>query len=193
VPASWSSIPLPGTKIRLGFGLAAALAVTAGLTGAAVVGGRADGETVTALAMGAGVIASVLVHEGAHAFAARSLGYRVEWILLGLLAGTTSYSGRDDRPLDRAAIAMAGPAANAAAVLVLPAAWASGTAGLSDAMFALLSLNALSVVVNLAPVPGSDGWQVAARLFEHWGREPAPAPVPVPASAGQDEDGAGLS
>jgi Zn-dependent protease len=191
VPASWSSIPLPGTKLRLGFGLAAALAVTAGLTGAAVAAGRADGETVTALAMGGGVIASVLVHEGAHALAARSLGYRVEWILLGLLAGTTSYSGSDDRPLDRAAIAMAGPAANAGAVLVLLAAWASGAAGLSDAMFALLSFNALSVVVNLTPVPGSDGWQVAAWLFEHWARAPAPAPAPAP--VGPDEDGAGLS
>jgi Zn-dependent protease len=190
VPASWSSIPLPGTKIRLGFGLAVALAVTAGVTGAAVVAGRADGQTVTALAMGGGVIASVLVHEGAHALAARSLGYRVEWILLGLLAGTTSYSGRDDRPLDRAAIAMAGPAASAVAVLVLLAVWASG-AGLSDAMFALLSFNALSVVVNLVPVPGSDGWQVGAWLVEHWAR--ARVPVPAPAPVGSDEDGAGLS
>ena len=161
VPAPGVSIPVPGTKVRLGVGLAALVAFVAGWTAGAVLLGRADGETVTGLATGAGIVASVLVHEGAHALAARSLGYRVEWILLGLLAGTTSYSGRDDRPLDRAAIAMAGPALSAVAVLALLAAWAAGDAALTDALFGLLTFNALTVVVNLVPVPGSDGWQVA--------------------------------
>jgi hypothetical protein len=126
VPASWLSIPVPGTKVRLGVGLAVVVAFVTGWTAGAVMLDRADGTTVTGLATGAGIVASVLVHEGAHALAARGLGYRVEWILLGLLGGTTSYSGRDDRPLDRAAIAMAGPAVSAVTVLALLAAWLVG-------------------------------------------------------------------
>jgi Zn-dependent protease len=164
------SVPLPGTKVRFGLGLAALVAVVTGWTAAAVLLGRADGETMTGLASGVGIVASGLVHEIAHALAARSLGYRVDWIVLGLLAGTTSYSGRDDRPLDRAAIAMAGPAASAATVLVLLAVWAAGDADLTGAMFGLLTFNALTVVVNLVPVPGSDGSQVVAWLAR--GRTP---------------------
>jgi Zn-dependent protease len=166
VPASGLSIPLPGTKVRVGVGLAAVVAFVTGWTAGAVMLGRADGANVTALATGAGIVASVLVHEGAHALAARSLGYRVEWILLGLVAGTTSYSGRDDRPLDRAAIAMAGPAVSAVALLALLVAWAAGDADQTEALFVLLTFNALTVVVNLVPVPGSDGWQVAAGLVQ---------------------------
>ena len=48
-------------------------------------------------------------------WAAHNLGYRVEWVVLGGLAGVTAYFGRDDRPLERAAVALAGPAASAAA------------------------------------------------------------------------------
>lgn len=147
--------------------MAATVAFATGWTVAVVAAGRADSETVTALATSAGIIASVLLHEGTHALAARSLGYRVEWVQLGLVAGSTSYSGRDDRPLDRSAIAMAGPAASAAAVLVLLAAWWPGAADPNEAVFALLSFNALTAVVNLLPLPGSDGWQVAAGLIEH--------------------------
>ena len=181
VPASRLSIPLPGTKVRLGVGLAAIVALLTGWTAGAVMLGRADGATMTAFAAGAGIVASVLVHEGAHALTARALGYRVEWILLGLLAGTTSYSGRDDRPLDRAAIALAGPAVSAAAVLVLLAMWAAGgETDLTEALFGLLTFNVLTVVVNLVPVPGSDGWQVATWLVGSWTRSRRPGAAETP-------------
>ena len=63
------------------------------------------------------LVASMAVHEGAHAWAAHSLGYRVDWVVIGGLAGMTAFAGRDDRPLERAAVALAGPAASAALVL----------------------------------------------------------------------------
>jgi Zn-dependent protease len=139
-----------------------------GWTTAAILTGELEADTVATLATTGGILASVLVHEGAHALAARSLGYDVEWMVLGLVAGTTSYSGRDDRPLDRAAIALAGPAVSAVVVLLLFALWSARDAELQDATFALFAFNALTLVANLFPLPGSDGWHTTARLLEHW-------------------------
>jgi len=116
-----------------------------------------------------GVAASTLVHEGAHAWAAHNLGYRVEWVVLGGLAGVTAYFGRDDRPLDRAAVALAGPAASAGLVLVLAALRTTLTpATTATAVVELaIGLNALALVGNLLPVGGSDGAHLVRSLFEH--------------------------
>lgn len=115
------------------------------------------------------VVVSTLVHEGAHAWAAHSLGYRVEWVVFGGMVGLTAYFGRDDRPLERAAVALAGPAASAVLVLALVGARASmtpATTAMAVVELALL-LNVIGLVGNLLPVGGTDGANLLRGLGEH--------------------------
>jgi Zn-dependent protease len=147
------------TRLRLGVTLVAAL----GLVVAGTLTGGGDGAAALLAAM---LVGSVLVHEGAHALAARALGYRVEWIVLGIVDGRISYSGPADRPLDRAAIAMAGPAVSAAVALGLLGAWAGGVGGPGDVVFHAVVFNVLTFAVNLVPIAGSDGQMVVAGLIE---------------------------
>lgn len=164
-PPRWT-FPVLGTRLRVSAGMAALVA------GAVLVGLVASGSVELAwlpLWLVATVVVSTLVHEGAHAWAAHNLGYRVEWILLGGLAGTTAWSGRDDRPLDRAAVAMAGPAASAALVLVLLAARVvlddgTGVARLAEVTIAV---NAVALVANLLPVGRTDGRHLLDGLSGH--------------------------
>src|SRR5262249_25392446 len=108
--------------------------------------------------------------EGGHAAAAAVLGYRVEWVVLGGIAGITAYRGRDDRPLDRLAVALAGPAANAGAALIL--AWVAGllVGGAQDAVALAAVLNVVGLVVSLVPIRGSDGAAALQALRDYRGR-----------------------
>jgi hypothetical protein len=115
------------------------------------------------------VVVSTLVHEGAHAWAAHNLGYRVEWVVLGGMVGVTAYFGRDDRPLERAAVALAGPAASAGLVLALVGLRASMAprSTLMAVVELALVLNVVGLVGNLLPVGGTDGAHLLRGLFEH--------------------------
>jgi Zn-dependent protease len=114
------------------------------------------------------VVVSTLVHEGAHALAAHNLGYRVEWVVLGGLAGVTAYFGRDDRPLERAAVALAGPAASAALVLGLLGARALMGGGFAAAVVELgIAANAVAIVANLVPFGHTDGAHLLSGLADH--------------------------
>src|SRR5690606_16988914 len=126
------------------------------------------------LALVVGVGLSNLVHEAAHAWVASRLGYEVAWVVLGGLSGVTAYVGRDDRPLERAAVALAGPAASAALVLVFSGVRAAA-AGTTLAVVAevAVGLNALSLVSNLGPVGGTDGARLVLGLAEHCRRRRA--------------------
>jgi hypothetical protein len=164
-PPRWS-FPLLGPRLRVSVGMAAIVA------GATLVGVGAHGSTGLAwvpLALVTMVVVSTLIHEGAHAWAAHNLGYRVEWILVGGLTGTTAWSGRDDRPLDRAAVAMAGPAASALLVLLLLAARvvAGDAAGLTRIVDLTIVVNVVGLVANLLPVGRTDGHHLVAGLFGH--------------------------
>jgi Zn-dependent protease len=121
------------------------------------------------LAVVLGAAASTLVHEGAHAWAAHALGYRVDWVVVGGLVGVTAYQGRDDRPLERAAVALAGPAASAALVLALLAGQAVvDPIGLASVVAeAAIGLNALALAANLVPVAGTDGALLVRAVVEH--------------------------
>lgn len=116
-----------------------------------------------------GVALSTLVHEGAHAWVAHNLGYRVEWVVLGGIAGVTAYFGRDDRPLERAAVALAGPAASGVLVLVLVGVRTTmaPSTTLSSLVDAAIAVNALALVVNLLPVGGTDGAHLARGIVAH--------------------------
>lgn len=164
-PPRWT-FAVGGSRLRVSAGLLAWLTL-AGVTLAAGAGRLPVGGTPALLA--ACLLASMLVHEGAHAWAAHRLGYRVEWVVLGGLAGLTAYLGRDDRPLDRAAVALAGPAASAAAVVALATVRATVDpgSGWADALDLALLVNALGLVLNLVPVGGTDGARAVRGLRQH--------------------------
>ena len=154
-----------GPRVRISAGLVLWTALAAAL----VAQFPDDGAAVSVLAFMGALVGSMAVHEGAHAVAAHSLGYRVDWVVIGGFAGVTAYAGRDDRPLERAAVALAGPAASAALVLALfgvRATLAEETVAMALIEFVIV-LNTLAVVVNLVPVGRTDGALVIRGLFRH--------------------------
>jgi Peptidase M50B-like len=165
-PPRWT-FPVCGPRLRVSVGLVVSLAV---VTVALTVGPLGSPRPEQVLLGLVGVVAAMLIHEGGHAGAAVLLGYRVEWVVLGGIAGVTAYRGRDDRPLDRLAVALAGPAANALAALSL--AWVAGllVGGARDAVGLAAVLNAVGLVVNLVPLRGSDGAAAVQALRDHQAR-----------------------
>ena len=163
-PPGWT-FPLVTARVRVSAGMLAWMLAAV----AVVLWKPAEVVAWTPLLAVLSVVVSTLVHEGAHAWAAHNLGYRVEWVVLGGLVGVTAYFGRDDRPLERAAVALAGPAASAALVLALVAVRASMTPeSTAIAVVELaLALNAIGLVGNLLPVGGTDGAHLLRGLFEH--------------------------
>jgi hypothetical protein len=163
-PPRWT-FGVAGPRLRVSVGLVAWLALGAWLVDLAPgwLGQVGPGAFVV------GMLASMLVHEGAHAWAAHHLGYRGEWVVLGGLAGLTAYFGRDDRPLDRAAVALAGPAASAGLVLglVVLRATLPPQAEMTALVEMLLVFNVLGLVGNLLPIGGTDGASTVAGVTEH--------------------------
>jgi len=166
-PPRWT-FPLFGPRLRVSAGLAALSAVAVGVA-AWGPGGLVSWLPLVALVS---VALSTLVHEGAHAAAAHHLGYRVEWVVLGGLAGVTAYFGRHDRPLERAAVALAGPAASAALVLGLLAARGTmSTGGTATALVEMaIAANVVALVANLLPFGHTDGAHLLDGLAEHASR-----------------------
>lgn len=164
-PPRWT-FAVGGSRLRVSAGLLAWLTL-AGVTLAAGAGRLPVGGTPALLA--GCLLASMLLHEGAHAWAAHRLGYRVQWVVLGGLAGLTAYRARDDRPLDLAAVALAGPAASAVAVVALAAlrVTVDPGSGWADAVDLALLVNALGLVLNLVPVGGTDGARAVRGLRQH--------------------------
>lgn len=163
-PPRWT-FPLFTARLRVSVGLGAWVVAAVGV-------GVWDPPSVVPwlpLLILGGMVASTLVHEGAHALAAHNLGYRVEWVVLGGLAGLTAYFGRDDRPLDRAAVALAGPAASALLVLLLVGlrATLAPMSSTTDLVELAIAVNALALVGNLLPLRGSDGAHLVRSLAEH--------------------------
>jgi len=120
--------------------------------------------------------AGVLVHELAHAWAARAFGYPVHGITLWLLGGYTVYDRRSSRPWPELVIAVVGPLSTLALALGcwLLAGLTSGAPGL--VLSALAWTNALLGVLNLLPgAPLDGGGVVKALVWRISGSEPAGA------------------
>ncbi|HEX6419460.1 MAG TPA: hypothetical protein VFZ77_13250 [Acidimicrobiales bacterium] len=172
-PPRWT-FALLGSRVRMSAGMAVWLAIGV----VVVVAGPARPLAWAPLLVALTVVASTLVHEAAHAWAAHNLGYRVEWVVLGGFAGVTAYFGRDDRPLERAAVALAGPAASGGLVVALlglrvllpPSSLVNDLVGMT------IAVNALALAVNLLPVGGTDGAHLVRGLFQHRRRSGAPRP-----------------
>jgi Zn-dependent protease len=146
-----------GVPVVVSPGLLVALVV--GAAAAALAGGRAW----TLLLLLAVVGGSLLAHELAHAVVARRSGYRVDGITLSLLGGLTAWSGPAPPPHVAVRIAAAGPAISA----VLACAFVGlGTlaGGLTGVLWAGAAVNLFDALVNLLPVPTSDGRAIARAL-----------------------------
>jgi Zn-dependent protease len=134
--------------------LTVAGAVLAGL------GGARGGRLVLILLVVGG---SLLAHELAHAVVARRSGYRVDGVTLSLLGGLTAWSGPAPEPHVAVRIAAAGPATSA----VLACAFVGlGTlaGGLTGVLWVGAAVNLFDALVNLLPVPASDGRVIVRAL-----------------------------
>ncbi len=108
--------------------------------------------------------AGVLVHELAHAWAARAFGYPVHGITLWLLGGYTVYERRSSRPWPELVIAVIGPVST---LLLAAGCWvlAANTGGSVSLLFGALAwTNGLLGVLNLLPGAPLDGGGVVKSL-----------------------------
>jgi Zn-dependent protease len=118
-----------------------------------------------ALAIVAGLGASIVLHELAHALVARAFGIQVRRITLFLLGGLAELEDEPSRPLAELAMAVAGPAFSVAfALLLIIAGGLAHLAGLPNVVaYSIAYLATLNVVValfNLAPAYPLDGGRV---------------------------------
>lgn len=108
--------------------------------------------------------AAVLVHELAHAWAARAFGFPVHGITLWLLGGYTVYERKLSRPWPELAISVVGPLSTLGVAAVC-AAIASVTSGAVGTLAGALAwTNAFLAVLNLLPAAPLDGGGVVKAL-----------------------------
>jgi Zn-dependent protease len=111
------------------------------------------------------LLLSVLVHEGAHALAARAYGMRVLRIVANVWGGHTSFEAPRTTPGPMAAVAAAGPAANALLALLAFVGLTASTGDLAGKLFTgLLLINGSLAVLNILPGMPLDGGQVLESL-----------------------------
>jgi Zn-dependent protease len=143
---------LLGVPVGLTPGLVALLFAGAVVGG---LGGAAGGRLVLVLAVVGG---SLLAHELAHAVVAKASGYRVDGVTLSLLGGLTAWSGPAPPPHVAVRIAAAGPATCAFVGLGTLA------GGLTGVLWVGAAVNLFDALVNLLPVPTSDGRAIVRAL-----------------------------
>ncbi|NTV40513.1 MAG: peptidase M50 [Demequinaceae bacterium] len=115
------------------------------------------------------LVGSVLLHEVAHAIAARAFGRKVSEIVLTLWGGHTSFDATGITPLVNGVTALAGPAMNlviaGVARLVLAVADVGGLAG--DVLAYVAWANVLLAAFNVLPGIPMDGGRVLESIV--WG------------------------
>lgn len=104
------------------------------------------------------LLLSVLVHEVAHAIAARSLGMPVLRIVANLWGGHTSFQTVRPSPGPMALVALAGPAANLVLAGAAFVGWVTSGDGLVHSVFqGLLIINGTLAAFNVVPALPLDG------------------------------------
>ena len=149
-----------GVPVYIGASWLVMAAVVIAIVGSANTGMGAAGYLVGAV-YAVGLLVAVLVHEGAHALAARSFGIEVHRIVADLWGGHTAYDGRLSTPGRSAVISVAGPLANLGLAAMAYAAGAQipdGTSSYIVSGFALVNL--LLAGFNLLPGLPLDGGQI---------------------------------
>lgn len=112
------------------------------------------------------LLASVLVHEGAHALTAQRCGFQVKAVVATLWGGHTSFEGRGMRPGSSALIAAAGPVANLLIGVVAYAVYAQLPDGIARLILFAAALSNLGLAAfNLLPGLPLDGGQLLEALI----------------------------
>lgn len=122
-----------------------------------VAGGVIGRSAWAALGFAALLVASLLVHEAAHAAAAAICGVRIKAIGL-CAAGAYTVRARSSDASVELLTALAGPLAN----LLL---WIAFSAMPGAVPTMLATCNLILGVSNLLPIPPSDGWRICKLLF----------------------------
>ncbi|MDD4291803.1 MAG: site-2 protease family protein [Clostridia bacterium] len=116
--------------------------------------------------------ASVLLHEAAHFFVARRLGYRVERIVMSVFGGAMYGEYDSMNRSDEIKIAIAGPIANLAVVVFLYALWWAIPV-VYNVSYDIAQANLALAFINLLPCYTLDGGRILASLAEHKSRSKA--------------------
>ncbi|MGL5809261.1 MAG: site-2 protease family protein [Nocardioides sp.] len=146
---------------RSWFLIAALIAVLIAPRAEAVQPGLGNWKYVAGLAFAVVLYASVFLHEAAHAYAARRLGFPVSSITLHFLGGMTAIEGEARRPRQEFVIAVVGPIASLVVGVV-----GLGLASLTEGGLLRLVLggvaysNLIIGVLNLVPGLPLDGGRV---------------------------------
>ena len=156
---------LPRPLIRL-LGLPVYVPLSAWLGIALVAAINSDafaayGGTLPTIAYAVGLYLTVLVHELAHAMAARRTGHEVLAITLGILGGATIYDEeRNPNPKHEFGTALVGPLASIALGVVLDGAAGTPEGAVSAVIAALGFINIALGIMNLLPAAPLDGGHV---------------------------------
>jgi len=137
-----------------------------------------DGQTpATYWAMGAaatiGLMASIVLHETAHALVARRYGLAIRRITLFIFGGVAEMQGEPDRPRTEFLMAAAGPVASAALALVFTGgfralAGADGAAPVVTVLRYLGMINFMLAGFNLVPAFPLDGGRMLRAALWGW-------------------------
>lgn len=164
-----------GIPVYIGPGWAVIAAVVVALVGPSVARQRPDLGVLAygvAALVALGLLVAVLVHEAAHALAARHYGLPVVRVVADLWGGHTAYEAGHSTPGSAAVIAVVGPLANAG---LAAAAWALSPlvpAGVPASLVGGFAfLNVALAVFNLLPGLPLDGGQlVESAVWKATGR-----------------------
>lgn len=165
---SWQSglrFRLAGFTVEVPLNTLLGVALIAWLWLPSFSGASAAGQWGSAIVFAVALLVSVLLHELAHAVAARRFGFDVIGITLWAFGGFTSYRPVRNTPARQAAIAVAGPAST---LLVAVAAWLlwlrlpDPTSALAEIIGAVALANGVVAVFNILPALPLDGGSVLA-------------------------------
>jgi Zn-dependent protease len=163
-----------GIRVQAHWGAAIIAGLVGWLVAGSVLPNLAPGASsltyaAAGLAAGVGLIASIFVHEAAHALVARHYGVSVSSITLWLLGGVAHLETEAPSPKAEARIAGVGPASSVALAAVLGlGAWLWQATGIFPVVGATLmwlgGVNLILAVFNLLPGAPLDG----GRLLHAW-------------------------
>jgi len=163
----WRIGSLAGTPVYLGRSWPLLVLVLIALVAPSLTSsGRTVGYAVAvAGASAVMLLVSVLVHEAAHAFAARSRGHGVDRIVADVWGGHTVYDTRGVTPASTALIAVVGPVSNLVLALVAWLLQGVVTSPLPNGLLGAMTYTNLFVgLYNLLPGLPLDGGQIVSSL-----------------------------
>ena len=112
-------------------------------------------------------VAGVLLHEAAHAVAVRLLGGTVLAFLIRGMSAAVVWDGLADRTKKRAVISVAGPVAQLLYGAIILMATAPGPQDITALAWCAAWLNIALAILNLLPLPATDGTRIIEQLLPH--------------------------